>query len=181
MGAKIFKIILVFAVMMSGLAAAAQDIAPIRLGTFQSPKGLGVCAEFQQDPSSFESVTFDADIFGIIIGNYSRPGYKFTYTHDMIVDSYDRGDCALELYAGPGITAGYVRDINKTYSLVAGISGVTGMRFLFERRLSVNLEIGADLAFTISKDERYGTNDLSLYKTGLLHFFYPQIRIHWAL
>ena len=181
MGAKFIKTVMVIAIVMSGVAAAAQDSASIRLGTFHSPKGLGVCAEFQQYPSSFESITFDADIFGIIVGKYSRPGYKFTYTHDMVVDTYDRGDCVLELYAGPGITAGYARDINKTYSTIAGLSGVAGMRFLFERRLSVNLELGADLAFTINKDNRYGRNNLSLYKTGLLHSFYPQIRIQWAL
>lgn len=181
MGAKFIKSVMVLAIMMSGVAAAAQDIASIRLGTFHSPKGIGVYAEFQEDSEAFDSITFDADMFGIIIGKYSRPGYKGTYTHNVIVGKYDKGDYGLEFYAGPGLTAGYARDINKTYSVIAGLSGVTGLRFLFERRISFNLEIGADLAFTINKDSRYGKNDLSLYKAGLLHFFYPQIRISWAL
>lgn len=181
MGAKFIRTVLTLALMLSSVAAAAQDVASIRLGTFHSPKGIGVCAEFQQDSTSFDSITFDADMFGIIIGTYSRPGYKFTYTHDVVIHSYDRGDCTLETYAGPGLTAGYARDISKTYSAIAGLSGAVGMRFLFNRSLSVNMEIGADLAFTIHKDNRYGKQDLSLYKAGLLHFFYPQIRIQWAL
>ncbi len=181
MGTKLIKFFTVLALVVSGVAAAAQDSSSIRLGAFQSPKGIGICAEFQSHDGSFDSITFDADMFGIIIGTYSRPGYKATYTHNVIISKYDRGDCRLEVYAGPGLTAGYARDISKTYSTIAGLSGVTGMRFLFSRRVSVNLEIGADLAFTINKDSRYGMNKLSLYKAGLLHFFYPQIRIEWAL
>lgn len=184
MGVKFFIRIAVLSLTFSALfltVSAAQDCTDIRLGTFHSPKGFGVCAEIQGESQSFDAFTFDLDMFGVFLGKYSRPGYKFTYTRNIIINSIDRGDSILDFYGGPGLTAGYARDIKKSYSTIAGLSGVLGMRYLFNSSISINMELGADLAFSLNRNDRYNKNDLSLYRAGLLHFFYPQIRIQWAI
>lgn len=165
---------------MLHLGALAQGHTSLSAGTFHSPKGFGASVELQGiDYKSFDAFTVIADIHGILLGQYSTPGYKFTYTRDIIIKHLDKSDHSVDFYAGPGLTAGYARDIDEPHSLIAGLAGAGGCRFSFERGISVNLEIGSDIAFLINRDNRYGQLDMKLYKSGIYHLLYPQIRIHY--
>lgn len=162
--------------------APAQDAVSMSLGTFHSPKGLGACLEFQSEPTSFDSFDIIADMFGILRGDYSKPGIKATYCRDIILKHFHHDEYKLDLYAGPGVTAGYVRDIHEPYSIVAGMTGAAGCRLFFDkRRLVVYLELGLDIAAEFNRNNRYGTIDLTLYKSGIYHVFYPQVRILYRL
>ena len=176
--------LLVAAIIMPALAlkAPAQDAKSLSFGSFHSPKGIGLCMEFQQEQAYFDTFDIIADMFGILNGDYSRPGYKATYCRDIILKHFHQDEYKLDLYAGPGVTAGYVRDIHEPMSIIAGLSGSAGCRLFFDsRRLVINLELGLDLAAEINRNNRFKNIDLDIYKSGILHMFYPQVRILYKL
>ena len=162
--------------------ASAQDFKSLSLGTFHSPKGLGLCIESQQEEKSFDSFDIIVDTFGILRGDYSTPGIKATYYRGIILKHRHREDYDADFYAGPGVTAGYVRDIHEPFSAVAGMSGVIGGRLYFDsKRLVVCFEAGLDLALELNRNNRYRNIDLTLYEAGIYHVFYPQVRILYKL
>lgn len=162
--------------------APAQESKSLSLGTFHSPKGLGLCVESQQEQSSFDSFDIIADTFGILSGDYSTPGIKATYYRGIIISHRHNDGCETDFFAGPGVTAGYVRDIHEPFSAVAGMAGVIGSRLYFDRkRLVVCFEAGLDLALELNRNNRYRNIDLKLYESGIYHVFYPQVRILYRL
>lgn len=160
--------------------AQAQDIHSLNIGSFHSPKGFGICLEKEYDFSTFDAITLIADMHGVLTGEHPRPGVKMTFTRNIIFKHYDKDGYIIDLYAGPGVTAGYARDIQKPYCLIAGLSGVLGGRFSFPTRLSVNIEVGSDIAIDITRNERMGNIGISLYKSGIYHIVFPQLRIQYS-
>lgn len=162
--------------------ASAQEPNTLSLGTFHSPKGIGLCLETQKEASSFDSIDIIVDMFGILRGEYSSPGIKATYYRNIILRQYESDGCMADFYAGPGVTAGYVRDIHEPFSAVAGMAGVIGGRFSFNnKKVVICLEAGMDLALELNRNNRFRNINLTLYKSGILHTFYPQIRILYRL
>jgi len=167
---------------MLALKAPAQDDKSLGFGTFHSPKGVGLCMEVQQEINYFDSFDVIADLFGVLNGDYTRPGYKATYCRNIILKHFHHDEYKLDLYAGPGVTAGYVRDIHEPMSLVAGLAGSAGCRLYFDsKRLIIYLEAGLDIAAEFNRNNRFKTIDLDIYKSGIMHLFYPQVRILYKL
>ena len=164
----------------SGISLKAQDANRMSLGTFHSPKGFGFCLETPGDSLSFDAYALIADMHGVMTGEHPRPGVKFTYTRNFILKHLDKEYYAIDLYAGPGVTAGYLRDIHKPYCLITGLSCLAGARYSFLTNFSVSAEFCADIALEINRNVRYDTVDLSLYKAGILHAFFPQLRIQYC-
>ena len=166
----------------SAWLAPAQDFKSLSLGTFHSPKGLGLSIESQQEEKSFDSLDIIIDTFGILRGDYSTPGFKATYYRGIILKHRHTEDYDADFYAGPGVTAGYVRDIHEPFSAVAGMAGVIGGRLYFDRKkLVICFEAGLDLALELNRNNRYRNIDLTLYEAGIYHVFYPQVRILYRL
>lgn len=166
----------------SAWQAPAQEYKSLSLGTFHSPKGLGVCMESQMEQGSFDSLDLIADIFGILRADYSTPGIKATYYRGIVLDHRHHDAYDWDFYAGPGVTLGYVRDIHEPFSAVAGMTGVIGGRMsFFGKRIVICMEAGTDLAVELNRNNRYRNIKLTLYKSGLLHSFYPQVRILYTL
>lgn len=164
------------------LHSPAQDFNSLSFGTFHSPKGLGLCIEAQQEEGSFDSLDIIADMFGILRGDYSTPGIKASYYRNIVLKHHHGDGCDADFYAGPGVTAGYVRDIHEPFSAVAGMSGVIGGRMYFSnKKLVICMEAGMDIALELNRNNRYRNIDLSLYKAGIYHVFYPQVRILYRM
>lgn len=178
-----FKLWIVLMILPAlALKAPAQDFKSLSLGSFHSPKGLGLCIESQMDDTSFDSLDIIADMFGILRGDYYTPGIKATYYRGIVLRRRQGDGFEADFYAGPGVTAGYVRDIHEPFSAVAGMSGVIGERLYFDsKRLVICLEAGMDLALELNSNNRYHKIDLSIYQAGIYHIFYPQIRILYKL
>ncbi len=165
---------------VTGFSVKAQDAVGMSLGTFHSPKGFGISIDNVVDSISFNAFTLIADMHGVLTGEHPRPGVKFTYTRNFILRHFDKEYYVVDLYAGPGVTAGYLRDIHKSYGLMAGLSCLAGSRFSFPTNFSVSIELCADIALEINRNQRYGNVDLSLYKSGLFHAYFPQLKIHYC-
>lgn len=160
--------------------ASAQDIPRMDVGTYQSPKGFGLSIEPFKDSLSFNSFTILADMFGILLGDYYSPGFKFVYCRKFIFNQKQNTDYVLDFYGGPGLLVGLGRDFHAPMSIISGMHGCIGGRFSFKRRLSVSFELGADLALKMNKNSR-GNPELSIYRAGILHALYPEIRIQYNI
>lgn len=149
------------------------------VGTFHSPKGFGITLSKQTKPEYFTDFEAIVDMMDVWSGLRASTGTKCTFTHNMflgrgVVDN----DVLAEFYAGPGLTAGYARDMGKDFGVIAGLSGVVGCRLSFECGMQISLDFGMDIAAFISENNRYNNLELSFYKGGVKHFLYPQIKIN---
>ena len=147
----------------------------VSVGGIQSVRGVGACADFFHGPEAFSSLTVTADLIDILDGTASSPGIKGTYHHNLILNTWKEGKYAL--YAGPGLTAGHVRDLHNHLGWMAGLSGDAGLRVNCLHSISVSLEWQVD--FALQFKNRY-KQDLSLYRAGYAHFYYPYLRIQYC-
>lgn len=147
------------------------------LGTVHSPKGFGLFYEPVIDEVSFDSFAFIADMYGVLTGQHSTPGFKMTYTRAIIFRTLEKKGMTLDIYGGPGLATGYGRDINAEFSVYAGLHGAVGSRFSFDRNIILSIEFGGDLALKANRDNRFKSLQLSLYKAGIYHSALPQIKI----
>ena len=146
----------------------------VALGGIQSPKGVGLCADFSRDATSFRSLAFTADLIDILDGTASTPGVKMTYYHNFVFKEWSEGKYAC--YAGPGLMAGYVRDLSNHLGFAGGVSGDIGFRALCLKGISVSVEFQAD--FVLQFKNRYRP-DMSLYRAGYTHAYLPYVRIQY--
>lgn len=159
---------------------SGQSLPRVDLGSYQSPKGFGLSIEPYKDSLSFNSYTVMADMFGILTGEYNSPGVRFIYCRKFIFSQIQRDDYMLDIFGGPGLSVGLGRDFHAPMSVISGMHGCIGGRFSFARRISVSMELGADLAFKLNKNQR-GRTELSFYRAGLIHVLYPEIRIQYNI
>lgn len=180
-------LILLASVVISGTLPAQTRCA----GLFNSLKGFGLSVSNKIDEDEFNSLELFADFYGLLSGRSEYPGIKFNYTHSKVLKTWIGSDIATALYAGPGVTAGYVRDYQKgyyelrkfvftqNYGAAAGLSGTIGFRFLFSRRISIDLSWTAELGLHLRKDEKLDTFQLRFYRNGLFLAPYPQLKLEY--
>lgn len=159
----------------------AQNTSP-EYGLASSPRGIGLALMTQKSPAYFNSYSLVADLNGVLSGKRPFPGLKGTYVYDVILKEFTvENDVSACFYAGPGLVAGYVRDTDKPFGVVSGLAGNTGVRFDFKRGVSILAECQADIAVYLSRNQRYGNIDLTLYNAGVVRSFYPHIKIMFKL
>ena len=144
-------------------------------GTFNSPKGMGLAADFSfrgEGDFSSAGIWLDArDFFG---EGDSDIGIKGSFIHNFTIFTASGPQNSLTVYAGPGISMGYVYDIEKDRGVMGALCADVGVRVSLANPLVVSLGFSADLGLHVSK-ENDGTI-LSLYKEGLIHSYYPELR-----
>ena len=93
----------------------------------------------------------------------------------------------LNFYAGPGFTAGYVHDGERSVishehlvnhpGVICALSGTAGCLFTFGRHIALDLFLQTEVGFHISKDEFLEQNDLTFYSNGLTRAWIPHLLI----
>ena len=172
--------------------ATAQDI-----GMYNSPKGVGAQFRFAEHDGIFHTATAFVDIYGVMTSRCQYPGYRFNFSRQYIFKKLEHDDVRMTLYAGPGISFGYVHDHDKgrklfdIQSLIANndgfmfaVSGDIGCRFDFGKRIALDLSFTADAGLHVRRNEKektYQAANLSIYNNGLLQAFYPQLTILFKL
>ena len=145
-------------------------------GLVSSPKGVGLCMDLWYDGETFTSLSFTSDLIDILNGESSTPGGKSTIHYNFIFDRFKDG--RIDLYAGPGLAAGYVRNTtDNKYGIMAGVSCDAGLRIKCLHSIVLSFELQADFAL-IFKNRR--NPDMALYKAGFLNSYYPHVRIQYA-
>ena len=144
------------------------------LGSTHSARGVGICADLPGETGAFSSLALTADLIDILNGTASTPGIKATYHYNLIGKEWKDGK--YQLYAGPGLTAGRVRDTSNHFGLMAGLSGDAGFRVRCLHSMLVSIEFQAD--FALQFKNRFNP-DMSLYSAGYRHSYLPYIRIQY--
>lgn len=163
----------------AGSVSASSPFRPdtegkLSVGTIHSIKGVGLCADIQHGEEAFSSMALTADLIDIVDGRSSTPGQKFTYHYNVLLSSPDDG--ALLFYAGPGVTAGHVRNIDNNFGYMAGMSVDGGARLECMSSIVLSLELQVDFGLIF---KNRNIPDMSLYKAGFRHSYYPHLRIQY--
>lgn len=160
------------------------------VGLFSSVKGIGATVRTRESGGVFHSATAFIDIYGVPTSRCSNPGMRFNVSRQYIIGRASRGDVAMTFYAGPGVTAGYVRDHDKGRGIdftslmsdndgfMAALSADTGCRFDFGGQVSLDLSFAGELGVHVRRNERehgYFATSLSVYNNGWMQLLYPQI------
>ena len=157
-----------------GLSAASpgKGGGTVSLGVTQSLRGAGLSVDFVRDATTVRSLALTADLIDILDGLASTPGLRLTYHHNIVLKDWDEGKYAV--YAGPGLMAGYVRDLSHHLGFAGGMSGDVGLRVHCLKGFSVSVEWQAD--FALQFKDRY-RQDISLYSAGYSQSYLPYVRI----
>ncbi|MBQ6556054.1 MAG: hypothetical protein IJL86_00750 [Bacteroidales bacterium] len=165
--------------------AASQEV-----GLFSSPKGVGVLWQGAEKNGAFNTAAAYVDIYGVVTSRCSFPGYKANFSRQYVFYRKDAGEWNLTLYAGPGLSAGYVHDHDKgrgvdlsalvadNQGFVFALSGDFGMRFEFPGAVVLNLSWTAEAGLHLRENERFkDSSNLSIYNNGFIQSLYPQLGI----
>lgn len=169
------------------VGASAQDA-----GIFNSLKGIGASVRFPERNGVFHSATAFVDIYGIATSRCSYPGYKANFARQYSLKTWKLDDYSIKMYAGPGLSVGYVRDhdkgrgidlvslISDNEGMMFAASGDIGWMFDFGGLVSLDLSFTADAGVHVRRNEKergYWSPSLSIYNNGLMQAFYPQLTI----
>lgn len=163
-----------------------------RLGTFFSPKGLGVSLQVDNGWGD-EIRTFNlyADMYGVYSGRTRDAGIAFSYTHNYILKVYDFDYSRLSMYAGAGFLAGYLHDfengmfsvtdrqLQKNMGVVAALSCNFGLGFDFDRRVTVDISFSLCPGLHMRRDPDSGSTIISAFRRGYISALYPQLCIYY--
>lgn len=175
------------------LLCAASASAQVRLGVYNSIKGLGLSTEIVSKSNSSENDNFTiyADSYGIFAGRTKTWGVMGNYRHEYSFYKADFEFLSFELHSGAGCFVGYVRDYEegvfsflrpdlvKRPGFCLGVSGCIGTRILFDRALSLDLSFSLDPGMHIRTDAESGNLMISMYNNGIYHFMYPELRLFY--
>lgn len=187
-----YILLLVFSLGLTALPVGAQE----SLGLYNSVKGFGAVVRTAPSEGIFHSACAFIDIYGVPTSRCSYPGIRVNASRYYTLGQSARGDINYRFYAGPGVTAGYVRDHDKgrgidlvslfgdNEGVALALSGGGGCLFDFGGRVCLDLSLTADIGVHIrrNEDERgYFAPSLSIYNNGLIQALYPQLTILFKL
>ncbi len=187
-GPRYISLMLAAMLVFSGVAPAREHY----LGTFHSPKGLGVgMLVSSSSENCFNVINLYADMFGVYSGRTKDVGAVLSYSRDYVIFSFDYAFCSVTLHGGPGFLTGYVHDYerhfftsegspDKKMGVVAALSGNIGLLTDYlNHRISIDVGFRIDPGMHIRRDKSDGTVLLSLYKRGIYYSLYPQLCIYY--
>ncbi len=178
------------------LAALCLPAAAQEAGFLNSPKGFGAQYRFTESDGVFHTATALIDIYGIPTSRCSSPGIRFNFSRQYIFKQLESRGVSFTLYAGPGLSAGIVRDhdkgrwfdltslISENPGFMFALSGDAGCRFGFGRKVSLDLSFTADAGIHVRRNEdepSYAATSLSIYNNGFLQAIYPQLTVLFKL
>lgn len=129
--------------------------------------GIGLSIQkYTRSLSSFHDISIAADLQDVLTGQSRIPGVRLSYTMDYVLGTARTDTFTLRWFAGPGFTAGYVRDMRKGFGIMAGICGSAGAEFSFSVPVCISISFTPSLATHISY--RSEIPNLDLYRSGIL-------------
>ena len=155
--------------------AAERGWGSRSFGGVFSPKGVGLSASFQRPGGNFTSMSVNADLSDILAGNDLVSGVRGAVYFDIPMLEKDCNGLPCCIYAGPGLTAGYLHDKGSVdCGFMAGLSGAAGVRFGMWHHMVLAVEWQMDLAFILE-----GKSTVSFYKAGCMYSYYPHLRLQY--
>ena len=172
---RALDMIVMLCLLIAPLRAAAQKA---ELGIMSSPRSAGIALLLSGKGGSRSLIRTYVDLYKVIDGTCKSPGYKIDY--HILYPLFDRScpdGLSFHLSAGPGVTAGYVRDRGKEIGAAAGLSGVVSIAIVF-RSVTVSAGFSAALGCHMNFSNIH-ENTLEFYKNGVYQSYIPEITIRY--
>lgn len=172
----LFIITLVVAAMTLAAPVSAQ---PKAVGGTLSYSGFSITYEHTlTDGRSFVEAAVKAETGEMSAGRSQLPGLTLSATWNTVLKEWDTSeDNQLTLFAGPGVTLGYVPDWKSPMGTVVGLRGKLGVECSFKRNIiisaSINPVVGCHAVYT----PRNIT--LKFYKNGVIYDMIPEIGVKY--
>ena len=148
-------------------------------GLYNSPKGFGLSFAADGQNGTIHKGKVFADLYGVIDGRFSQPGIKVEYSYGLVFKEGDKEHWRYRLYAGPGISSGYLRDNpeNGAMGVLVALNGSVGSRFIFDKGIALDFGFTADLGFLLT--DNGGETRLTMYRNGISRAFFPYLSIEF--
>lgn len=144
-------------------------------GIFNSPKGFGLIYETTRSGRSFDRIAAYADLSGILFNREPHPGVIAGYSHLYRLPEKDGS----RFYFGPGVTLGYVTDVNAGYGFALAVNCTAGWRFTFPGKpVTIDLDFTANMGLHVRSENN--ETKLAFYKRGLYETLVPQLTISYV-
>ncbi len=124
-------------------------------------------------------LSLNLDMSGVISGEYLFPGisadavYLFSFGSSL----HAAGESS-SFFAGPGISAGYVRNLPGSLGIMAALTGCFGFEYTFAVPVSLSVSLEPSIGIHINEDE-FGYVTMDFYKTGFFYSLLPHIGIKY--
>ena len=183
MRSKPLLLALALCVLAGSFSLPAHARRAFSAGMYHSFKGFGLCASAQRSEADYHSFLVYADITGLPFNRYDdkQCGVKLAYSHPHILWRRTGDGIPLRFYLGPGVSAGWVRDLGQgRFGICTALNCCAGMRLDYRKSLRLHIESCAELGMHIKPRGQGLSNEISLYMNGLVQTILPQIRIEYA-
>ena len=151
-------------------------------GLYSSPEGFGVSTSWRGSGGDmFYSLESYVDCYDVMYSDAGgRCGVALRFSDNISLKKFSCSSSEAELYAGPGIYAGYVRDRGESLpGPTLAVTGSLGVRFTFRRGVVIDAGLGCALGGHI---DRSGSGAvLQFYTRGLSHALLPRLKIEFPL
>ena len=155
----------------------SPDVAGFSVGLISSPKGFGPSVEFNAGKFLVCNAYIVVDTYDMIFKEASKPGVRTSFCFNANLQQWEMPFCDIELFAGPGIYAGYGFDSNRSKGFYCALSADGGVRFKLMPDITVILSIEIGCGLHLSKDNSQQFNKLHMYKYGIYNSWIPQVSI----
>lgn len=160
-------IVLLVSFIVSGQTALSAQGKIKAAGAEFAFTGIGINLQtYTSSRTSFHNISIDMDLQDVLTGRSRVPGIRMSYIMDYILATTRTDSFTLRWFAGPGFTAGHVRDMGRGSGIMAGICGNAGAEFSFTVPVCISISFTPCLATHISYSS--GTPGLDIYRSGLL-------------
>lgn len=171
------RILLIIFLLMLPAWPVLMDAQPRSAGGVFSFSGIECSYQHDISDSSFVEIRAGIDFDGILEGYTMFPGARLGVGYDFVFleRRYPSGD--LSLYAGPGFTAGFVRE-GRDFGFMAGLTGEAGVEYRFRVPVILSLSFAPVVGLFLHKDGNQ--TKLDSYMNGLRYSYYPRVGIKYS-
>ena len=174
------RLTLALLLVVQAFSSPAQDIVP-GLGHVSSFRSIGLMLSLTDTrDGSCDQLKLYTDLLSRWKSDGMNTGFALAYSHLMDIRTRDLRDCSMTFYAGPGVDVGYKADLDRGRGPVLAVSGEWGLRFDFDRAMSVKLGFTTLLGMHCELGDSLHTR-ISLYRYGLACSLMPQFTVIYRL
>ena len=123
------------------LAVWESDAQTKSMGTFFAPDRTGFSHQRFLHDGTFWNIDLAVDYGACVLRQGDRPGGRLSLGYNFIVWEKDHPEGHSRIYAGPGVSVGYVTDKDSGYGGMAGISGNAGYEYDFGFPITVSVSL----------------------------------------
>lgn len=174
LSATVLPLMLFMACLLSDQAKAQ----PRSAGGQFSLNGIDVSFQHSVRDTVFIELNAGIDLLEVLDGRTAKPGAKARLTYNFIFWNRKYESGTMSLYAGPGISAGYVRN-EGTFGPAIGICGQFGLEYSFiTRPLILSISIVPSVALHMKPE---GIDySLDFFKKGFLYSLSPSLGLRYC-